>query len=76
MIEKEIQNNPEIPMNLWKACVGRNRKNIREGEALMNALYEEDPAMFEIVNGGEFDCFYNNETIPKFMEYIYNVYKK
>lgn len=46
-------------------------KEMRKGQARMNALKRVDPELYEIISGTEFDCFYRDERIPAFDQELF-----
>jgi len=46
----------------------KQKLSIREGSALMNALYNEFPAIYKEIVGGPGDCFVLDKLIPLFWE--------
>lgn len=48
----------------------RRYTNLRKGQALMNALYDRAPALHATITGTEADCFYVDDRIQAFYQFI------
>jgi hypothetical protein len=44
----------------------KSHPELREGQSLMNALFEVNPNLYKEITGSEFDCFYDDKKIPAF----------
>jgi len=44
----------------------KSHPELREGQSLMNALFEVNPVLYKEITATEFDCFYDNKKIPAF----------
>ena len=42
----------------------------REGQAMMNALADVAPELYDMVTGSPYDCFYRDDLISGFREYV------
>jgi hypothetical protein len=50
--------------------IGTNKPFLREGQCLFNTLYQLYPELADSLRGTEFDPFYNDKIIDKFLKYI------
>ena len=48
----------------------QTRGALRNGQALMNALHALAPQLYTEVSGTKADCFYQDELIPEFLEFL------
>jgi hypothetical protein len=39
---------------------------LREGQSLMNSLFDVNPILYKEITGSEFDCFYDDKKISAF----------
>lgn len=51
------------------ATMRRLHPDLREGQALMNALNLCHPGVYEAITGTDADCFYDDSRIPIFYNY-------
>ena len=43
---------------------------LREGQSYMNSLYDINPSLYEEVSGTDADCFYVDDNIPQFLNFL------
>lgn len=55
---------------LLKSMSGYKDSRLRRGQFMFNTLYRRYPAIANRINGTEFDPFYVDERIPKFIAYL------
>jgi hypothetical protein len=53
-----------------KAIDNYNTGHLRLGQSYMNALAEINMDFYKEVTATEYDCFYNDNKIVKFMDYL------
>jgi hypothetical protein len=41
-----------------------NQPHMRYGQSVMNMLYQSRPDLYEKIKGTDFDCFYDDSTVP------------
>jgi hypothetical protein len=64
---------PDEKIAFWQyvqECRSSNRDSQREGQAMMNALRNVAPILYNMVTGTLADCFYDNDRIPAFREMV------
>ena len=44
----------------------KSHPELREGQSIMNALFEVNPILYKEISGSEFDCFYDDTKISAF----------
>ncbi len=44
--------------------------NLRKGQAYINTLHDVDKELYVKLAGTEYDCYYDDNKISKFLEYI------
>jgi len=47
-----------------------NNKGLRLGQSYMVALGDIDKKLYDEITGSEFDCFYDDNKIKKFFDFI------
>lgn len=45
----------------------------RPGQAMMNALADTDPGLYDEVTGSDADCFYDDSRIPAFVRRVFTL---
>jgi hypothetical protein len=62
---------PEEVTAFWVAfdIFYRSRDN-RKGQAMMNALREVAPELYDEITGSYYDCFYNDGKVGAFRDYL------
>lgn len=50
--------------------VEMSNRQLRMGQAHMNALHQIRPELYEDITGTDADCFYNDEKIHNFMKFL------
>lgn len=55
-----------------KTLENYNSGHLRLGQSYMNALADVRMDLYEEVTATEYDCFYNDDKIIKFVEYLNN----
>ena len=48
------------------------KRGCRQGQAYMNALNKVNLELYKEITGTDHACFYNDEKIPDFMNYLIN----
>lgn len=55
----------------WKEKVWPNEnKHIRKGQSLFNYLHFVNPDLANEIRATEYDCFYNDDLVPKTLKYL------
>ena len=63
--------NENETLDFWKWVIFYiSDPNQREGQAHMNALSRVSPELYEEITGSVADCFYRDDRIPAFLEYL------
>lgn len=68
-LERKSVNLLERVINRASVLV-REKKGLRNGQAHMIALGEENNALYNAITGGPNDCFYDDRKLPSFFQRI------
>lgn len=45
-------------------------KSLRDGQCLMNILYEHNQELYEYIEGTEYDCFYDSSKFQETLTFL------
>lgn len=57
-------------VELTKSVVEHRLEGLRLGQSYMNALHIIKPKLYEEMSGTKYDCFYSDENIVNFLNYL------
>jgi len=61
-------------LNCADKIYNENENELRYGQTIMNVLYQVWPEKYKEISGGDYDCFYDDDTVKFALDYLEKVW--